>query len=431
MYRRAVIPLLAVAFAAPAFAQDPDDLEIDRLRQEAEDALGGADAQAELSLEERLRRSAELEAEDDGPLDTQLLEAFGSIANRLNAFNPRITVFGDFLGRVSAGTAELVETDDNGDEFNLDDRASLREVELDLRADIDPYAKGVFILALEEEFGEYHATVEEGYVVFEALPFGFRAKVGRFRVPFGRINRLHTHDLPQATRPYSLTDMLGEEGYVENGGILSWLTPWIPLELFGAFLNGENESLLAGAGSDDPAWLGRAEYFQQLGDTAFISFGASYLFGYNDAPTPAGARGAPDQETHLRGADILFKWQPTQFESVVAQAEFFSLRKETGGGNREYGFGGYGQLQVQPFQNWYGGVRYDWSNYDEGQEDTEQWAVGAWVSYYTTEFLRVRVGYEHRERASTNGGEPDLDTLYFQLTFVFGSHPVEPFWFNR
>ena len=60
-----------------------------------------------------------------------------------------------------------------------------------------------------------------------------------------------------------------------------------------------------------------------------------------------------------------------------------------------------------------------------------EWAIGAYVSFYTTEFLRFRIGYEHRERPSTNGGDGDLDTFFFQLTFVFGSHPVEPFWFNR
>jgi hypothetical protein len=38
------------------------------------------------------------------------------------------------------------------------------------------------------------------------------------------------------------------------------------------------------------------------------------------------------------------------------------------------------------------------------------------------------VGYEHRER---QGGDDDLDTIFVQLTFVFGSHPVEPFWVNR
>jgi hypothetical protein len=397
--------------------------EARRLREEAEAELlegraGGG------TPEEQLRGSAALEVEDESVLYQQLLDAFYSTANRLNAFNPRLTVFGDILGRWSVSSAELVE-----DGRNVDDRISLREVELDLRADIDPFSKGVLILAFEEvDAGEYEATIEEGYLTLETLPFGFRAQAGRYRLPFGQVNRLHTHDLPQATTPYALVDFFGEEGLVENAATISWLAPFGPLELSATFLNGENERMLAGSGSDDPAWLGRAEYFVQLGQRMFLSAGASYLFGYRDPATPVDQPGAPELETHVTGADLLLKWQWNQFQSIALQGEVFHLRREAGAGDREHGFGGYAYLQVQPLQRWYVGLRYDWSNLAEGVEDKEQWAGGVWLSYYTTEFLRLRVGYEHRER---QGGDDDLDTIFVQLTFVFGSHPVEPFWVNR
>jgi hypothetical protein len=438
---RSALALLLIASVGPlahaAPPQDPDptpdatggeDPELLKLREAADEELTGPDA-ASGSEEDRLRAQADLIAEEDeDPEKAQLLAAFSSIANRLNAFNPRITIFGDALGRVAGSSAELVE-----EGRNRDDRLGIREIELDFRADIDPFAKGVLILAAEEEEpGEYALGVEEAYLTFETLPFGFRGKLGRFRIPFGRINQLHTHDLPQATRPYPSVDVFGEEGFVENAAQLSWLTPWIPLEFHGLVLNGENEAFLAGGDSDDPAFLGRAEYFIQLHDTAFLSLGASYLFGYNDAPDPATDRPSrARQESHLWGADLLFKWQPSQFRSVVVQGEVHGLKKERPGRVTEHGFGAYGFVQVQPFQRWFVGARYDFSNYMEGQEDRKQHAVGGWVSFYTTEFLRLRVGYEHRERSTTRGGEPDLDTFYFQVTFVFGSHPVEPFWFNR
>ncbi|MCA8923092.1 MAG: hypothetical protein KDD82_14855, partial [Planctomycetes bacterium] len=415
---------------APDAPQDPPPTEeaLRELRDAAAAALDDSEdaGAAGASDEERLRRAAQAAVEDESPLYQSLLDAYSSFANRLNAFNPRITVIGDALGRLSASSAELVE-----DGINRDDRFSLREVELDMRADIDPYSKGVLILAWEEEEpGEYTATVEEGYLTLETLPLGFRAQLGRFRVPFGRINLLHTHDLPQPVRPYALTDMFGEEGFAENGVILTWLAPKIPLELSAALLNGENGTLFAGANSDDPAWLGRAEFFQQLGPSAFFALGASFAFGYNDAPNPVNAGGAPDQESQLWGADVLLKWQSNQFQSLVVQGEVFGLKKEVAGG-REHAFGGYGLVQVQPSQRWYFGARYDWSNYDEATEDRKQWAASGYVSYYTTEFLRFRLGFEHRERQTTGGGEPDLDTVFFQVTFVFGSHPVEPFWFNK
>jgi hypothetical protein len=411
--------------AAPTPDAEEVDPEMERLRREAEAELLKEDDVGDLSDEDEVRRSAELATEDESPLYNELLTAFGAVANRLNAFNPRITVFGDALARISAGSGELTEEED-GETIRIDDRMSLREVELDLRADIDPYAKGVLIIAAEDEGGEYEFTIEEGYMTLETLPFGFRVQAGRMRVPFGRINRLHTHDLPKSTRPLALEDQFGHEGYVDNGAIATWLAPFAAIELYAGVLQGDNEVLFGEGQSDldSPTYLGRAEYFLQATDTVYGSIGASYLYGHNDTPNPA------DQESHLFGADLLLKWQPSQFSSIMVQGELYALKKELEAGT-DHAFGGYAMLQVQPWQRWYFGVRYDYSDYDEQVEDGEQWAASAYASFYTSEFLRFRIGYEHRERQSTGGGEPDLDTIFFQLTFVFGSHPVEPFWFNR
>jgi hypothetical protein len=421
--------LLVLLAASAAQAQQPDGESAEaRALREAAEAEAAGEGVAPSSPEEALRRSAEVEAaEGQSILYRQLVDNFQAIANRANSFNPRLTVIGDVLGRWSVGSHERVE-----DGIDLDDRISLREMELDLRADIDPYAKGVAILAFEEESpGEYAATLEEGYLTLEALPAGFRAQIGRFRVPFGRINTLHIHDLPQPEYPLALQDIFGEEGFAENGVLVSWLAPKFPLELTVALLNGENDVAFAGTNSDDPVWLGRAEYFIQITDDIFTSVGTSFLFGYNDAPDPlTDLPSEAQQETQVWGADVLFKWRWNELRSVAVQGEVYNLKKELTGA-RDHAFGAYGYLQVQPLDRWYLGLKYDWSDYDEQVEDADQWAVSAFVSYYTTEFLRFRVGYEHRERSTTNGGQPDLDTILFQITFVFGSHPAEPFWVNR
>lgn len=413
----ALAAVAAAVFVSPGLATaqeaaEPGD-ELDDILRDADRATAG-------------RRDTRPRA-DGEPAPAEPAPSFSGYTDRaiqtLNAFNPRMTVFGDFVGRLSVSTAELEE----------DDRVALREIEIDLRADVDPYATAVLIAAFEEEDpGEFAVAVEEGYVTFETLPWNFKARVGRYLVPFGQLARLHTHDLPWTERPLPILDFLGEEGFGEHGIELTWLAPGIPpslgaLTLGAHLLNGENEAILAGDDSDDPAWLGRAEYFVDISPSTFLIFGSSYLFGFNDEDR--------DQETHLLGADFVAKWFPDNTLSVVLQGEMFYLERDVidvdGFRDEEYGLGAIGVVQVQPLQRWFLGLRYDYSNYDEQVEDSEQYAIGGYVSFYTTEFLRLRVGYEHRERSTTGGGNPDLDTLLFQVTFVFGSHPVEPYWFNR
>jgi hypothetical protein len=338
---------------------------------------------------------------------------------QLNAFNPRMTVFGDFVGRIG-----LHGTDD---ELETDDRMSMREVELDFRADVDPYAKGVVIIAFEEEEpGEYIIDVEEGYVTLETLPWNFRAQIGRVRERFGQANRTHQHDLMWVDYPLVMKDFLGDEGLIGDGVSLIWLAPGIPLELEATVLNGENGAVLAGSDSDFPAFLGRANYYLPLPGSTAVNIGASILHGKNDADN--------HQDTQLIGGDLLFQWRPTAFYSVTALSEVFLIDKDNGRNTRnDHAFGWYGSLQLQPIQQLYFGARYEWSDYGEQIEDNDQWAASVYASWYTTEFLRFRVGYEHRERRSTGfpGAGADLDTLLAQVTFVFGSHPVEPFWVNR
>jgi hypothetical protein len=108
-------------------------------------------------------------------------------------------VIGNFLG--VAG---------NNDTENLP-AASLRESEVSFQAVVDPYGRGDFFVSV----GEDGAELEEGFLTFTALPWGLLAKVGRMRVPFGKINPLHAHVLPWPDEPLPLVNLLGgEEGWV-------------------------------------------------------------------------------------------------------------------------------------------------------------------------------------------------------------------------
>lgn len=393
------------------------------------------------------------ESEDRGMLG----RAFSQVSERMNEFNPRMVVATDLVGRLA--TARNKTLDQAGKP--IDDRISLREAELDLRADVDPYAKGVAIIAVaEQDPGQYGVDVEEGYFTLETLPYSLKLQAGRFRVPFGRMNALHTHDLPQTTRPYFLQDLFGEDGWNDNGANLSWLAPTpVPINLSAIVVNGESPNVLQKGRADRPAYMGRGEIFFQLGDVTWASLGGSYLFGYNDTRGSLAHPHEPLQETQLAEQDLIVKWQPDQFKSIVLIAEVYEVLKRDrlaqigtvnsgqldSQGNpillpltrkhHDTAQGFFGTLQLQPLQRWYVGVRGDWSDFDGARADHGQWAASGWLAFYTTEFLRFRVGFEHRERERHSGDaafdSPHNDTVFFEVTWVFGSHPAEPFWVNK
>ncbi len=463
--RAALVAIIAATGAAGSARAQDEDPEIKKLREEADKEIDKGEARkkekppADVNATdyESLRAAADQRADASFSDRGILARAFTSVMDNVIAFNPRMAVITDMVGRLATNKYKTLQ-----EGSPIDDRFSVREAELDLRADIDPYAKGVLILAVEEEEpGEYVAVIEEGYFTLEQLPVGLKLKAGRSRIPFGRMNTLHTHDLPHVHAPYAIQDIFGPEGYVDNAASLSWLVPGspLPIELSGFVLNGENERALAPSPSTTPAYMARAELFFQLTDVQWISVGASYLYGRGE---PHGVPDRPrksDKETQLFQADILYKWQPNQFKSVVVLLEYYdviardrfqTLDFDTGAVDangdpilqgitkkiRDRGNGFFGMLQVQPgLQQWYFGLRGDYSNFDEGRPHHQQWAASIWCTFYTTEFLRFRVGYEHRERFASGFAGPQErgpnDTVFFEVTWVFGAHPAEPFYVNK
>jgi len=316
-----------------------------------------------------------------------------------NAFNPRLTAFGDVLYTLGV--------DDQG--VMPGSTPWVRSFEMDIRADVDPFAKAVAILAVEQEPPElrpapgeeaesgFEVAPEELYVDLVTLPAGLSARVGKFKQAFGVTNRAHPHDWPWPDTPLPMASVLGEEGLNDVGAQLEWRVPnpWgLGLTLDGAAVSGapldpDGETAL-------PAWLGRAEVFQRWGQ---VELGA-------------GASAYGLQRDRLQGADLMLRWRKDSWRSVVLLAEAF--QKVTDGTAGDPGW--TATLQIQPTRSLYWGLRADQSG--------DAWRYGTWLSAYTTEFLRVRGGVETNQDLSE-------ELVNLQLTFVWGSHPVEPYWVNR
>jgi len=394
-------------------------------------SLFAQDPKVQEQIEELKERVEKLEREKEE------LKKQGS-GNPLNALNPSLAVVGNFLWRLD--NHDIVGED--GEE--LDDKIYVREVELDMRAAIDPYADGMFVLGLEAEVpGEFEVDVEEFHVRIKSLPIGFWEKpplgtkitLGRFRTAFGRLNVVHLHDLPAATRGIAIEEFLGEEGQIGDG---AWFQFFLPspgdtaLELALQVMQGGNANVCQA--SDEPCFLANLNFFWPISDDFSLNTSLIGFVGWNTDDEEAGSQ--------VVSLDVLFKWKPLkqgEYRSFIVGAQVFkSLSHEfevdtDGDGvpddideTKPLGF--YLWVQYQFFKELYVGAKYDFSEFLTDDESDHS-RVQVYASYYFSEFFRVRLVIERTW--SDDEEEDELLSALFEVNVVFGSHPPHPFWVNR
>ncbi len=351
-------------------------------------------------------------------------------------FNPRTTIFVNVAARA-----------DNNAVFNaaedakIDNRPFMRTVELDFRGPVDPYAEAVLIMALEDEAGTGFAVdPEEAYglikrlPILETAPLGMKLKIGKFRAPLGVNNKLHMHDLPWTTRPLVISHYLGTEHgeFFESGfnptGLdfdffLPKVIPGATAEMNLDLLRAGELALSQGAENKQPAFLGHVNLSWDWNNEHLVFLGGSGYFERGDSPTS------------LVGFDLTYKWAPSErreSRSFVAGGEVFLGKRtsvDTTGSEviaKPYGWFTYSQYQLSYWL--YIGARYDWLQEPTDETLTTK-SLSVYASYYTTEFLRFRLGFERRQ--SDIPTHNNLNTIHFEVNFVFGSHPTEPYWVNR
>jgi hypothetical protein len=410
--------------------------QIQELKADYEKRIKGLEDQVEELQKQMLQTAAEAVVEP--------AQAAGAPVQSIpGALNPAISVVGNFVGRIDDQKVY------NSDLDRIDNKVNLREAEIDMRVPIDPYADGVLITSIESETpGKFTVDVEEGYVNIKKLPFldhpplGLKLKVGRFRPAFGKFNVLHTHDLPQTFRSLPTEEFLGTDGFIQNGISANFFipTPWdkhSSLDATLEFLNGGDIALSPSIRSRN-SYLGHLRWFRTFEDAHNVELGWSHYFH------PSGNQVA---SANMDGIDFLYRWKPLRqgewksyllggewilaqhaypnaMEPVdVARAIAEGLQPGTG---KPKGYSVFTQWQFN--RRVYAGVRWD-------QTDTvynpslQRRSITPYFSYYFSEFLRFRVNYEHRWSDLLT--EDGRNSVFFELNWVFGSHPPEPFWVNK
>lgn len=372
----------------------------------------------------------------------------GVWAETATALNPKMSVNLDFVG--FSGTP--------GDPSQTEDGFQLREMEIGLQADIDPYARAdVFIGGMDSRGGS--PEVEEAYITLPALPGGFQARGGKFLAAFGRLNLIHPHEYPQVDAPLVLPAFLGEEGLNSVGVEVSRL--FTPGGLYGEVtyallqdlgekpsppefsvdvldINGSTVTLPVP--STEPsapqrgrrfAHVGKIRIYHDLSDVWNVDVGVS---GAVWSPTSS-------ESTRLAAVDMTWRWNPLtggdprallwRTEGMYSDRRLPDiLHPVTLGvevpGARVRARGGYSSLEFQWARRWRGGLRGDYLEDPEARDESLPHITRAWAPFLTfapTEFHRVRLQYERR---NSPGGQKE-DRGMVQWTVVMGPHGAHPF----
>jgi hypothetical protein len=333
-------------------------------------------------------------------------------------------VVGDFVGDFTTRRVEKAQT---GTFTGFENRFFPREVEASFFGQIDPYARGEVRVEVGEELdnGQRTTTLKlaEANLTLQTLPFGTQLKLGQMRNRFGLTNETHEHDLSQTDRPDVMRRFLGDEGLVEKGAEITWVAP-LPFYLEGiaGVFNGDND-VIAGAGRfSAPLVTSRLRTFVETERFGAIQFGVSAATGQ-----------IPDEgRTALLGFDAKYKYTPEGWHhallTVAGETLYFNRKATTEDGDRRTRerYGWYTYAEVRPWERWAGGLRFDWTQFPD--TPGHEWALGPYVTFMPSEFLRFRLGYKYTDySAATTFSGTNASEVLFQASFILGAHPSHPF----
>jgi hypothetical protein len=337
------------------------------------------------------------------------LPVYGGASAAAKVLNPDISVIGDFLGSVGKNP------------FNPVPALAMHESEVGLQAIVDPYARADFFLS----FGEEGVNLEEGFITFTSLPWGFVAKVGKMRAAFGKVNTLHNHVLPWTDRPLVTENLVGGEDGIDDAGIsLTRILPapdGIFLEATGQVFRGDSVDVFKSSQSRDASLVGHLRGYKDITDNTNIDLGFSYARGHNDA---GAALGSNAFRTQLYGVDATLHWKPLRrsiYHSFVGRSELiWSNREEPG--VLQHAFGFYTSGDYQFARRWFIGGRFDRSDRARDANLTDS-GFSTILTYGPSEFSQIRGQYRFARYADGREG----NELRFQFQFSLGAHGAHPF----
>ena len=346
-----------------------------------------------------LRAAAAAAARGDSSqrADTTAPARFVGRERNLAQLNPEIGVTGDV--RAYATTTGVQR-----------DNFVPREFEIGFHSALDPYSHTKIFVSIEDGV----ASLEEGYAYWTGLPGRLRLDVGKFRQPFGELNRWHLHAVPETEYPLVLTSYLGEDGLAGTG--LSLYRAFGGLgthELVAQVTRSASDAELFGGGGR-PTYLAHLLNFWQLGRSTYMQVGGSALYGTN-----------PDSalRTRVGGLEVRVTWRPparAQYREWTLRGELLALQKEVAGAGPTR-LGGYVSTTYRLGRRFIAGVRYDYVESPDFGAITRQ--VIPSLTMWQSEWVLLRAQYQWQRIASATA----THQLALQAVWAIGPHKHETY----
>ncbi len=352
------------------------------------------------------RRIADLEDQlAKQPIQSSAPAAIGG--NRLipAKWTPEIGVMADTVLKLDSSKADV--------EGN--NRLSLRELELILGSNIDPFSRLDATISFSDS---ENPDLEEAYITRFGLPFDTTAKIGELKPRIGKVLGVHRDGIETVDEPLVIQRYFGTEGMHKAGAeITKTLDLPLPVTqqvMLGVMQGGNGDNGTAfGTTSRAPTLYGHLKNYRDLSDTMGLEFGTSYMGGSKDEN--------PNFNSQILAFDTTLTKHLNANQDIKLQAEAFNLnRKKTVDADGNL-WGAYGLLDVHFLPAWSAGLRYDYAELVDNPVDNPRkadYGGTAYLTFVQSEFARWRVQYEHTVLAT---GKDD-NTVYLQGTFVIGDH---------
>jgi hypothetical protein len=402
------------------------------------------------ALEQRLN-AAEQQLAQAQPADqpASIAAAPAGYAASGNEYNPAI-------GVVLNGAIRAYENDPQehyipgfpaaGESGLADEGLSIGESEFILTANVDDWFYARVTAAMEQEDGEFNASLEEAFVDTLGLPANATLRFGRFYSAVGYLNDKHSHTWAFADQALPYSAFLGVQ-YGDDGIGLRWLAPTdLYLELGAEVFRGSSYP----AAGDAHNGFGTQTLFARAGGD--IGFSHSWLAGLSWLGADARDRDYGDEDDPLRFdgdsdiyiAEFVWKWAPNgniRERNFTFQSEYL-WRNESGSyqipGMGDSGpadndaRGWYAQAIYQWKPRWRAGVRMDGLSLDDpGKQfaDTPLDTLGSdplrysfMLDYSNSAFSRIRLQFNRDE-----SGPEDDNQLILQYIMSIGAHGAHEF----